>query len=131
MATLLAAGTLAGCGGSSGASASTRSGSANSAHHRRHVGALKVAADPSGRLRYRPSVLRTRSHDVAIHVVNHSGVFHNFTLATSRGVVLGATPTFNGGTRTLTVKLKPGRYTFYCSVPGHRAAGMHGTLIVR
>jgi len=25
---------------------------------------------------------------------------------------------------------KPGRYTFYCSIPGHRAAGMVGTLVV-
>ena len=27
--------------------------------------------------------------------------------------------------------LKPGRYTFFCDVPGHRMAGMHGTLIVK
>jgi uncharacterized cupredoxin-like copper-binding protein len=30
----------------------------------------------------------------------------------------------------LTLKLKPGRYVFYCSVPGHRQAGMEGTLNV-
>ena len=35
-----------------------------------------------------------------------------------------------GGTSTITVTLKKGRYTFYCPVPGHRAAGMKGTLIV-
>jgi uncharacterized cupredoxin-like copper-binding protein len=44
--------------------------------------------------------------------------------------VLGATPTFMGGSKTLTLKLKPGKYTFYCSVPGHRQAGMEGTLNV-
>jgi uncharacterized cupredoxin-like copper-binding protein len=44
--------------------------------------------------------------------------------------VLGATPTFSGGSRTLTLNLKPGTYTFYCTVPGHRAAGMEGTLTV-
>jgi uncharacterized cupredoxin-like copper-binding protein len=35
-----------------------------------------------------------------------------------------------GGTSTVTVKLKPGTYTFYCPVPGHRQAGMQGTLSV-
>ena len=44
--------------------------------------------------------------------------------------MLGATATFQGGTRTLTLTLPPGTYTFYCSVPGHEAAGMKGTLTV-
>jgi len=44
--------------------------------------------------------------------------------------VLGATQTFIGGSRKLTLALKPGTYTFYCSVPGHRQAGMEGTLRV-
>lgn len=48
------------------------------------------------------------------------------------GAVVGATPTFSGaGTKTLSVNLKPGTYAFYCSVDGHRAAGMQGTLTVK
>jgi uncharacterized cupredoxin-like copper-binding protein len=44
--------------------------------------------------------------------------------------VLGSTPTFQGGTKSVSVNLKAGKYTFYCSVPGHRAGGMVGTLTV-
>jgi uncharacterized cupredoxin-like copper-binding protein len=36
-----------------------------------------------------------------------------------------------GGTSTVTAKLKPGKYTFFCPVPGHRQAGMQGTLTVQ
>jgi uncharacterized cupredoxin-like copper-binding protein len=46
-------------------------------------------------------------------------------------VVVGATRTFRGGSKILTLNLKPGTYKFYCSVPGHRTAGMEGTLTVK
>jgi uncharacterized cupredoxin-like copper-binding protein len=55
---------------------------------------------------------------------------HNVTIAQGT-TVLGATPTFQGGTKALTLKLAPGTYTFYCSVPGHRQAGMEGKLTVQ
>lgn len=31
----------------------------------------------------------------------------------------------------LHLRLAPGRYELYCSLPGHRAAGMRATLVVR
>jgi plastocyanin len=69
---------------------------------------------------------------VTIKFTNASPYVHNLTIEQgTSGSAIGATPTFQGGTRTLRVRLSPGRYTFYCSVPGHRAAGMQGTLIVR
>jgi plastocyanin len=36
----------------------------------------------------------------------------------------------SGKSDQLKVNLKPGTYTFYCSIPGHREAGMQGTLTV-
>jgi plastocyanin len=35
-----------------------------------------------------------------------------------------------GETVTETVNVPAGTYTFYCSIPGHRAGGMEGTLTV-
>jgi uncharacterized cupredoxin-like copper-binding protein len=36
-----------------------------------------------------------------------------------------------GADSTIKVDLKPGNYTFYCSVPGHREGGMVGKLTVK
>jgi uncharacterized cupredoxin-like copper-binding protein len=44
---------------------------------------------------------------------------------------VGSTPISASGTHSITVNLKPGTYTFFCQVPGHRAAGMSGTLTVK
>jgi plastocyanin len=81
-------------------------------------------------LMFTTSSLSAKAGKVTIDFTNSSPLAHNFTLASSSGTVLGATPTFKGGTKTLTVDLKAGTYTYYCSVPGHRAAGMQGTLKV-
>lgn len=36
----------------------------------------------------------------------------------------------SGNSSTGKLKLKPGKYTFYCDLPGHRSGGMEGTLTV-
>jgi plastocyanin len=90
---------------------------------------LKLAANPEGQLKYNTKELSAPAGKVTITMANMSPVEHNVTVAQG-STVLGATPTFKGGSETLTLNLKPGTYTFYCSVPGHRQAGMEGTLTV-
>jgi|SRR5579872_6334772 len=90
---------------------------------------LSIAANPAGSLEYTTKTLSAKAGKVTITMANMAPLEHNFTLA-SGGKVLGATPTFKGGTRSLSLTLKPGHYTFYCTVPGHRQAGMEGTLTV-
>jgi plastocyanin len=90
---------------------------------------LQLAANPEGQLSYNTKQLTAKAGPVTIAMANMSPVEHNVTIAQG-STVLGATPTFQGGSRSLTLKLKPGTYTFYCSVPGHRQAGMEGTLTV-
>ena len=94
-------------------------------------GPLKLAANPSGQLAYNTKTLTAASSNVKIDFMNSSPLTHNVTIANAGGKVLGATPTFEGGSHTLSLNLPPGTYTFYCSVPGHEQAGMKGTLTVR
>jgi plastocyanin len=90
---------------------------------------LALAANPTGTLAYNTKQLSAKAGTVTITMTNMSPLEHNVTVAEGTKV-LGATPTFKGGSMKLTLKLKPGKYVFYCSVPGHRQAGMEGTLNV-
>jgi plastocyanin len=93
---------------------------------------LSIAASPSGMLMFTTKTLTAKAGKITITFTNDSPLGHNFTLQQgTSGPVIAATPTFQGGTKTLTVDLKAGTYTYYCSVPGHRAAGMQGTLTVQ
>jgi plastocyanin len=93
--------------------------------------ALSLSANPEGQLKYNTTSLTAKAGKVSIDFTNMSPVGHNVTVASSSGAVVGATPTFEGGSKTLSLNLKPGTYKFYCSVPGHRQAGMEGTLTVQ
>jgi plastocyanin len=90
---------------------------------------LALSANPEGRLTYSTKALSAKAGNVTIKLANASPVEHNVTIALG-STVLGAAPTFAGGSKTIALKLKPGKYSFYCSVPGHRQAGMEGTLTV-
>jgi plastocyanin len=94
-------------------------------------GALVLSANPQGQLAYNATALTAGSSQVTIDFTNRSLLGHNITIANAQGKVLGATPTFSGGTKVLKLTLAPGTYTFYCSVPGHETAGMKGVLTVR
>jgi plastocyanin len=94
------------------------------------TGPLALSANPQGQLAYNTTSLAAATSHVTIDFTNRAPLMHNVTIANSSGKVLGATPTFQGGTKALSLNLPPGTYTFYCSVPGHEQAGMKGTLTV-
>jgi uncharacterized cupredoxin-like copper-binding protein len=63
---------------------------------------------------------------IAFDVSNAGRIPHDLTIQGSK-----ATPSIAPGkSATLTVTLKPGTYTLYCSVPGHRKLGMVAKLTV-
>ncbi len=90
---------------------------------------VKLAANPAGQLAYEPKQLTAKAGKVTIDMANMSPVEHDVAVAQG-STVLGQTPVFSGGSKSVTLTLKPGKYTFYCTVPGHRQAGMEGTLTV-
>lgn len=59
-------------------------------------------------------------------VTNKGALTHDFKIAGKRTVMLKT-----GKTATLKATLKAGKYAFLCTVPGHAAAGMKGTLTVK
>jgi plastocyanin len=94
-------------------------------------GALSLSANSEGQLAYNTKTLSAKAGKVTIDFSNSAPLSHNLTVESPSGSVVGATPTFQGGSKTLSLTLKPGTYKFYCTVPGHRQAGMEGTLTVK
>jgi plastocyanin len=93
------------------------------------VPAVVIAADPSGQLSYDKKSLSARAGAVKIDFTNDSPVAHNVTIQQGSKNV-SATATVTQSKASVTAQLKPGTYTFYCSVDAHRQAGMAGTLKV-
>lgn len=140
---LLAGALAAGCGSSSKSTSSTTSAPASTGATSAAAPApattspsggsstLRVAANPEGQLKFDKSSLTAKAGSVSITFANAASVPHNLTVGSPSGSVLGATATFTGGTKTLPLHLTAGTYKFFCTVPGHRAAGMEGTLTVQ
>jgi plastocyanin len=140
LALALGAFALAGCGGGSNTASSAASAplstpstatQSTTAATPTPAGALSLEANPEGQLKYNKTSLTAKAGKVSIDFTNMSPLGHNVTIESSAHKILDALPTFQGGSKTLTLDLKPGTYKFFCSVPGHRMAGMEGTLTVK
>lgn len=88
---------------------------------------LDVAADPSGQLKFNPTKLSAPAGEITLDLTNDSPVPHNIAVDGADGV---SDTIQDGGTAKLTVNLPAGTYEYYCNIPGHRQAGMVGTLTV-
>jgi plastocyanin len=67
--------------------------------------------------------------DVTLNLVNEGAGPHDFTID---GHPEASSELYNAGqTGTITLNLPPGTYEYYCNVPGHKQAGMTGTLTVK
>jgi uncharacterized cupredoxin-like copper-binding protein len=87
---------------------------------------------PSGSdLAFNQQDASAKAGSVTIDFDNMQSLQHDVKVEDSSGQELGGTDLVSSATATATVDLQPGSYTFFCSVPGHREAGMEGTLTVK
>jgi uncharacterized cupredoxin-like copper-binding protein len=127
---------IAGCGGSSG-SASTTTAKPTLVAMRmpaaRRGEILRLSAAPNGQLRFTTSRLTAPRPGRVTLIMNNpksTGMKHGIAVE-GHGVDKDGPIVAAGKSSTLTVTLKKGTYAYYCPVPGHRQAGMRGTLTVK
>jgi uncharacterized cupredoxin-like copper-binding protein len=92
---------------------------------------LKFEADPNGELAYTTTTATAKAGKVTIDFNNPQALTHDVAIEDAQGEEVGATELIASGSDSTTVDLKPGTYHFFCTVPGHREAGMEGTLTVK
>jgi plastocyanin len=95
------------------------------------AGTLKFEADPTGKLEFTTKEATAKPGKVMIDFTNPSPLPHDVAIEEPGGETIAKTEVITGGSDSTTAELKPGEYTFYCSVPGHREAGMEGKLTVK
>jgi plastocyanin len=126
---------LAACGGGGDNNDTTAAGTtpANTATTGGGGGGSTVdISTPSGTdLAFDQKSVNAKAGSITIDFDNKQAVPHDVTVEDSSGQQLGATDLISSSTTNTTVDLQPGTYTFFCSVPGHREAGMEGTLTVK
>ncbi len=127
LALSLAAAALVACGGG-GSTTTTKTGGGAATGG---GSTLKFEADPSGQLSYTTKSVTAKAGKVTVELHNPQPLPHDVAIEDSSGKTIGKTETVTESTDTAVIDLKPGKYTFFCTVPGHRQAGMEGTLTVK
>lgn len=93
-------------------------------------GTLAIEAAASG-FAYSSKTATAKAGSVTVDFTNPQGIGHDVAIENSKGETIGKTEIVTEGESSTTVELEPGTYTFYCTVSGHREAGMEGTLTVK
>jgi uncharacterized cupredoxin-like copper-binding protein len=95
-------------------------------------GTVSFEADPGGNIAFTTTSASSEAGEVTIDFNNPQSVPHDVAIENEKGEVIGETELVSEDSSSTTVELKPGKkYTFFCTVPGHREAGMEGTLTTK
>lgn len=92
---------------------------------------IHIEAAESGLAFTSDSMTAKAGKNVTLHFSNPQSIGHDVDIEDANGEEVAETDVITEGEDSTTIaELKPGEYTFYCSVPGHREGGMEGTLTV-
>lgn len=138
---VLASLALVACGGSSSSSSSESTAAETTSESSAGAGeaeggsagsasALDIETASSG-LAYSSKTATAKAGKVTVDFTNGQAIPHDVAIESAEGEVIGQTETTAEGSDTTEVELEPGTYKFFCTVPGHREAGMEGTLTVK
>jgi mono/diheme cytochrome c family protein len=90
-------------------------------------GSVQIDADPTGQLAFVTDTATGTPGQVTVKMGNKSGTPHDIVIdGKGKGEIVQ-----NGGVSQFQADFTAGSYTFYCSVPGHRQAGMQGKLTIK
>jgi plastocyanin len=135
LASLAIAGLVLGACGSSDSSSSSSSTTKQKPAAAAPSGggsAVKFTAEDSSGFKFDKKAATAKAGTVTLTMDNPSGNSSPHGIAVEGNGVDKDGPTVQpgAGPSKVSVKLKPGKYEFYCPVDGHRKAGMEGTLTV-
>ena len=90
---------------------------------------MNLGADPT-QIAYQQKSLSSKPGKVTIDFDNPAPIQHDVAIAEG-GKVIAKSKLIASSKTSVSADLPPGKYVFYCTVPGHREAGMEGTLTVK
>jgi plastocyanin len=93
-------------------------------------GVLEIPADPGGSTAYKFANAEAPAGPLTVRSPNESSTPHDIAIE-GNGVEEKGKVVSNGGVSEFKADLKPGKYTFFCTVQGHRESGMEGELTVK
>jgi plastocyanin len=142
LALALAAVALVACGGGNDTTGETTSGgggetaaaggAAGGAEGEGGESVVQIEAVSGSGLEFTEKEVTAKAGKLTVEFTNPQSISHDVAIEDSSGQTLGKTELVSGDKTVETIgTLKPGEYTFYCTVPGHREAGMEGTLKVQ
>lgn len=121
---------VAACGGSDDSDDTTAASTAPAGTAAGAGQTIDVSADPSGAFAFNTDTLTAKAGAATFNFDNPASLSHDLVITSTDGTEVGKTDLIAQNKASFTADLKPGTYTYFCSVPGHEEGGMKGTLTV-